>query len=340
MKLPLQRKTLINILGHIGYWLLFLAAPVMLFYSLISVKNQADNMLDIVRLVYTCLLLIAMFYFNYYYLIPKYLFSRKFLKYSLLLFLLYLALCGLPVIYANVVLRVQSAEPAALEFSDLFLLILMYTMLFVVTVSLRMRARWQHTEKEKLAAQLTYLKAQINPHFLFNILNGIYSETIEKAPQAADMIEKLSAMMRYTLHETKADYVPLEKELGFIQNYIDLQKNRFDENVKFSFSCQGDFENNQIAPLLLIPFIENAFKHGVNSEQNSAIAIKISCHKNELLLVVKNNKVDVEWVKNEAGGLGIANTQNRLQLIYPNKHHLTIDNAHAYYSVTLKLHLI
>lgn len=331
-----MNKSFKNILLHVGGWIVFLSVPVYLFLTLMSIKDEPTYALDMARLVYTCIILIVLFYVTYYVLIPKYLFHKNFLIYSLLFFLIYLALSGIPVILIEFVWEINN-EHQALEFFDLMLLILMYMILFLVSMVLRMSARWQHTEKERISAQLLYLKTQINPHFLFNTLNGIYSTAIDKAPETADMIEKLSSMMRYTLHDTKGDFVPLEKEIKYINNYIDLQKNRFDESVVLDFKLEGNFEENFIAPLLLIPFIENAFKHGVNSEEDSNIYIKISCENNELMLFVKNNKVIIEKGKEEASGLGIDNTKNRLELIYPGKHLLSISDKEDHFIVSLHI---
>jgi LytS/YehU family sensor histidine kinase len=320
---------------HILGWVVFLSIPVYLFSVLMVFKSW--NVYELFRLVFTCGVLISLFYFSYCVLIPRYLFSVKFYIYSAMLFFVYIILSGLPLMLFEFVLKLDIYEPEALEYFDLVLIIMMYLLSFVVSFALRMNARWQYTEKERMSAQLSYLKTQINPHFLFNTLNGIYAVAIDKAPLAADMIEKLSAMMRYTLHDTKSDFVPLEKEISYIDDYIVLQKVRFDESVKLSYICEGNFEQSQIAPLLLIPFIENAFKHGVNSEQDSDISIKLVCNNDELALQVKNNKVNVERSKLEASGLGIDNTKNRLNLLYPNKHLLSITENKDTFNVSLHI---
>ena len=218
--------------------------------------------------------------------------------------------------------------------------LLMFSVTFLTSLVLRLNTRWKETEKERLSAQLDYLKTQVNPHFLFNTLNSIYSITIGKAPQASEMVNKLSQMMRYSLKEAQLNYVPLEKEINYIQNYIDLQKVRFDDSVRFNYEIKGDFSNKQIAPLLLIPFIENAFKHGVNSEQDSYIQINLNIIGNELKLKVTNNKVDIETDQEEKSGIGINNTKSRLMLIYPNNHSLKIIDSETHFTVYLTLNLL
>jgi LytS/YehU family sensor histidine kinase len=217
--------------------------------------------------------------------------------------------------------------------------LLMFIVTFLASIGLRLNSQWKQTEKERLSAQLSYLKTQINPHFLFNTLNSIYAVTIVKVPKGAEMVAKLSEMMRYALKETQSDFVSLEKEINYINNYIDLQKIRFDKSIKYSYIVEGEYDNNQIAPLLLIPFIENAFKHGVNSEQDSNIRIKISITNNELNLHVTNNKVDIESLPEEKSGLGIKNTKHRLELIYPSKHLLVISETETLFDVLLHIEL-
>jgi LytS/YehU family sensor histidine kinase len=215
----------------------------------------------------------------------------------------------------------------------------MFILVLVTSIALRVNSRWKQTEKERLAAQLAYLKTQINPHFLFNILNNIYSEAIDKSPRAADMIERLSGMMRYTLRETQNDFVQLEDEIDYITNYIELQKVGFDSTVQLKFKTSGYFYDKQIAPLILITFIENAFKHGVNSEQDSNIAITIDVKNHELHLEVLNKKVVKETNFNDKSGLGIENTKHRLELLYPNKHLLSIDDNSTTFNISLYINL-
>lgn len=217
--------------------------------------------------------------------------------------------------------------------------ILMYISVFVSSIALRMNSRLQQIEKFKYNTQLNNLRAQINPHFLFNTLNSIYSVTIKKAPEAADMVEKLAEMMRFTLKESQSDYVPLSKEIEYVQNYIELQKMRFDENVKITFQVTGDMKQFRIAPLILIPFIENAFKYGVNSEEDSLINIQIVLEQSSLSVLVHNNKVFLENSMVEKNGVGIENTLKRLDLIYPHQHQCVIKETDKDFTVTLQITL-
>jgi LytS/YehU family sensor histidine kinase len=199
--------------------------------------------------------------------------------------------------------------------------------------------RLRQAESEKLSAKIASLRSQINPHFLFNTLNNIYATAIDTSPKAADMVDKLSAMMRYTMKETQQDFVLLEDEINYINNFIELQRLRLDRSVKLEYDTLQNIPDLQIAPMLLIPFIENAFKHGVNSEQKSHIKIELAINKAELQLTVVNNKVNVQKDITERSGLGINNTWHRLNLVYPSKHLLVINDTEKEFSVSLHINL-
>jgi LytS/YehU family sensor histidine kinase len=209
----------------------------------------------------------------------------------------------------------------------------------VISIALAYSHRLRQIEQEKLSAQLASLKSQINPHFLFNTLNSIYATALDTSPRSADMVDKLSEMMRYTMKETQKDFVMLEDELNYNNSYIALQKIRLDKSVKIEYCNPIDFTSLQIAPMLLIPFIENAFKHGVNSEQRSHIRINVELQKKELHLSVSNNKVTTQQHTTERTGLGMENTKNRLEMIYPGKHLLVINESEKHFEVSLHIDL-
>lgn len=217
---------------------------------------------------------------------------------------------------------------------------LIFLTLIGLLIGLYSRTR-KHLEMilaEKNRAEISYLKSQINPHFLFNTFNSIYSLAIrEGADQTAGGMLKLSGMMRYVVSESSHEFVPLQQEIDYILNFIELQKLRLDPGVRFRFQMHGDVEEKQIAPLILIPFIENAFKHGVNPDENSAIDIHIEITENDLTLFVKNNKVTTEHYAGDSLGLGIENTRNRLNLIYKGDYSLKIQEDQDSYSTMLKI---
>ncbi len=216
---------------------------------------------------------------------------------------------------------------------------LKFLLVFLISIALRIYRNWQTAEEEKYKAELAFLKSQINPHFLFNTLNGIYVQAIRKVENTAPSIMKLSSIMRYVISEGHRPLVPLEKEIGYVTDYIDLQKMRLSDSMKVDYQLNILQENLTIAPLILITFIENAFKHGVSTEEDGIIRITIDVADSQLLMNVRNNKYKVTLREEEQSGIGIDNTKRRLNLMYPDKHELTINNNDTSYSVTLKLNL-
>lgn len=183
---------------------------------------------------------------------------------------------------------------------------------------LRVTERYYKTENAKQKAEINYLLAQINPHFLFNALNSIYTLTIkEKAPNSSTSVLKLAGMLRYVFTETNNNFVTLEKEIECINDYIDLQALRLTKNVLLDYQVSGKYDEKLIAPMLMMPFIENAFKHGVSNDEKSVIRIAIDNKDKFLNLKVENTKVTIDATTIGKSGLGIENVKSRLQLIYP-----------------------
>jgi len=195
--------------------------------------------------------------------------------------------------------------------------------------------QWQTTKDQMLNTEISFLKAQINPHFLFNTLNSIYALTLVKSEHAPDAVVKLSGMMRYSVSEANQSQVSLASEISYISNYIELQKLRITDKIVITFDVTGDPENKDIAPFLLIPFVENAFKYGVNSEENSDIWIKIEINDTDLQMQIENNKVFVRKTKDYGASIGIKNTKKRLQLLYPGAHLLKIRDGKYDFTVSL-----
>ena len=215
-----------------------------------------------------------------------------------------------------------------------------FSIVLILSALIRLNNRLRQTEKEKVNAELSYLKAQINPHFLFNTLNSIYSSAIqENADSTATAVVKLSGMMRYVISEAHNDFVSLEKEINYISDYIELQKIRLGDTVQVKYHVTGVTAGKKIAPLVLISFIENAFKHGVNPEQSSVIAIEIAITEETLQLLVSNSKVRTINAGTIRHNIGLENTRNRLKLLYPSKHELLINEDEKEYVVLLKINL-
>lgn len=286
---------------------------------------------------------LIMFYFNYFFLIPKYLLVKKYWLYFLFLLL---AIATVFLLSSAIFFFSDFINPETNQAVEKIIpviivnAILLWLLSIVSSILWAIHNRLKQTESEKLTAQIASLKSQINPHFLFNTLNNIYATAIDTSPKAADMVDKLSEMMRYTMKDTQQDFVLLEDEINYIDNFIELQRIRLDRSVKLEFDSLENIPDLQIAPMLLIPFIENAFKHGVNSEQKSHIKIEIKMNNTEFQLKVINNKVDVQKDISEGSGLGIENTKHRLNLIYPSKHLLVINDTEKEFSVSLHINLL
>jgi sensor histidine kinase YesM len=194
----------------------------------------------------------------------------------------------------------------------------------------------KEAEKEKLNTELAMLKNQINPHFLFNTLNTIYSLALMKSDLTAEAVMKLSDMMRYVIQDVNHDQVPLETEIEYIRYYVELQKLRLSDNVDLQLEIRGDPQPFRIAPMILIPFVENAFKYGTTSRGSATILVKITIGDKFLDFRV-SNQIFESRNNNETFGIGINNTRQRLQLTYPGKHDLELTNNGKVYIVNLRI---
>lgn len=330
---------------HVIAWTLLLLVPYLSTFQVIKSIVLDIHEITFLPIFVLSFVLIGIFYVNYFVLIPRYLLTKRYLIYAATFLSCIVTAIG----FSWLIFHLFGLNPSTIDENHPILLkispiaranaFLMLLISFVASISLALNNKLKQTEQEKLSAQISTLKAQINPHFLFNTLNNIYATAISTSPQAADMVERLSEMMRYTMKEIQNDFVPLEEEINYINNYIELQKIRLDSKVKLVYNIPGNYYDLQIAPMLLIPFIENAFKHGVNAEQDSCIKINIEVNNEELDLLVVNNKVSTQNDTTERSGLGIENTKYRLQLIYPAKHLLAIKETEAKFNVSLYINL-
>jgi two-component system, LytTR family, sensor kinase len=195
-------------------------------------------------------------------------------------------------------------------------------------------------ETDNARLELNFLKMQINPHFLFNTLNNLYSMVVDKDEVTSGVIIKLSDLMRYTLYESSTEKVPLEKEIKFISDYISLESLRHDEQTKIKTEVTGEMTGYEIAPMILITFIENAFKHGINASiRSNWVHILMRNDNGTLFFQVSNSRNEAAKKDEKAHGIGIINVRRRLQLIYPNEHELDIKTFPDTYQITLKLQL-
>ncbi len=290
---------------------------------------------------------ISLFYLNYLVYIPLLLDRKRYAWYGLAAMGSIVLFCflkyGVALIYKEYALTHMNGK--AIHFAD-YMWSAFFTGLIFVFLSnvLKFSIDWflneriqRDLENQRLTAELSFLKSQINPHFLFNSLNSIYSLAYQRSETTPEAILKLSEIMRYMLYESNDNKVDLEKEIHYLQNYIDLQKIRFGYRAFVEFEVTGDISGQRIAPLLLISFIENAFKHGVANDPATPIKMSLAVKSDELLFHIENKKHNNN--RDAVGGIGLINVQRRLNLLYPGKYVLDIKDTETCYVCNLSLKL-
>jgi LytS/YehU family sensor histidine kinase len=213
-------------------------------------------------------------------------------------------------------------------------------MLRFATGWFELEAKRKQMENDKLMNELKFLKAQINPHFLFNTLNNLYYLAYSQSPNTTEVIAKLSQMMRYMIYDSNYQQVLLSKEIEYMQNYISLERLRLNNEVPIDFEVEGETDNKLITPMIFITFLENAFKHGVSANNpDSWVKISIKIKGNECIYTVENSKLKSVSDSKEKSGIGLQNLKRRLELSYPDKHSLKTDEQSDRYFVQLNLTL-
>lgn len=291
----------------------------------------------------------ALVYFNIFFLVPKYLTGKRLWIYALLLVLSCMLITPLKVVVLFFIFNnYHDVQVALIEnqhwyFSTFLLIGGLSTVYAIITDWKKQEKDQQELQTKTVESELRFLKTQINPHFLFNTLNSLYALTIKKSDNAPEVVLMLSEMMRYMLYECNEPEVPLSKEVNYIENYLNLEKLRVAKNANIKFEVEGKIENQTIAPLLFIPFIENSFKHGMSNQiSNAFIAIKMQINKENIVFSVKNSKPQALAMANfnrKSGGIGLVNVKRRLDLLYPKKNELTIEDNLDEYSICLKIML-
>lgn len=300
----------------------------------------SDNFLYVIIFHIT---IIAAVYLNIKILIKNYIFQGRFVLY--LISALGLAALAAILNYALFDFFIDLLFPKMFFLSwfkiwELILIMGVYMAITAIAFLLWQYALTLLSKKEKIQNELFALKAQINPHFLFNNLNTIYSMAEKGDPRTKDVILELSDFLRYVLYDTSSDKIPLEKEIEIIKTYVALQKERINPNfTEIILNIHGSFSQVQIAPLLLLPLIENCFKHGIG-QRKGTIRIEIKYVNQQLYLKTWNGKELREDIANlKQGGIGIKNVEKRLNLLYPGKHVLLFDKGGDYFSADLKIDL-
>lgn len=350
----MQNKKIVQIIIHLTAWACFLMLPI-IFYPRPKDASLVPEQTFSLFFILSNFLYIAFYYLNANLLIPKLLVKKKMVAYTTILVLLLVFFGVFPRLYQFFIGDIQrfssifrpnrprNFRPPLLSPGSIaiFLLVFVFsTGIKVINQWLRSEQRTKEIQNEKLQTELSYLKAQINPHFLFNTLNNIYSLAADRSEKTAEAVMKLANIMRYVLSEARNDLVPLEKEIQFTTHYIELQKMRITDKTKVEFTIIGDPAGIQIPPLLFLPFVENAFKYGVSTREMSPIIILLEIKKDRIFLEVINNKHASSSMKStDNTGIGINNTRRRLDLIYPDHYSLETTQTPTLYTATLSIDL-
>jgi sensor histidine kinase YesM len=336
-----------GILMHLLFWVLSLVLFVVLIFLTRHFRLQAMNFQTAINIILTLSFLAVSVYINLLILLPLFFKKHHYLLFSLLEILnIALFIC----LNYFVSMAFERKHPNFVnEMIAEFLLVLVFlvitTLIKFTRDSLALQdanLRIKEIERENMVSELRALKAQINPHFFFNTLNSIYSLSLDKSEKTPELILKLSELMRYILYETRDDYVSMEKQLEFLQNYIYMEQLRTEEKIMIEMEVKGEHKDLMVAPLLFVPFIENAFKH-VGKEKNNPSFILISfdlTNPVKIFFTVKNKKSNsTEPVDGNNEGIGLINVRKRLNLLYPSKHELKISDAGDVFEVRLTLDL-
>jgi sensor histidine kinase YesM len=341
---PWYKNKWVNIFLHGAFWLLFFLLPYLLHPSYQDDEPQRRRFPqnDSIRFnLLKCLFWMMLFYLNAYILIPRLVYRKKYLIYVLCAFVLLGLLCLFEFAY----FFMANNQGNVFHVRN-FILFNLFSFLFLLAGSTTYRMfadknREEQRTREKLAenlkSELSFLRSQMSPHFMFNVINNIIALARKKSDLVEPSLIKLSSLMRYFLYEHEHDKVPLGKEIEYLQSYIDLQQQRFSRTI-VHLDVQRIDGAYEIEPMLLIPFVENAFKHGI--VQNGAIDIVLEAKQGMLHFSVVNQfSEEAGLIKDKTSGIGLANVQRRLDLLYDKRHVLMISKRDGWFRVSLELKL-
>ena len=289
-------------------------------------------------------------YFTAYFILPKFLLTQKYIPFFISLFLSMCTIVLLQRAIAYYLLYPQTDYKKALELPFFHLpqfyriWISTYSFAFLFS-GIRLFSSWikeqkrqQELENQSMHSEMALLRSQINPHFLFNTLNNIDLLVFKDQQKASDSIVKLSEIMRYMLYEANADQVSLTREIQYIQSMVDLMRLRLVNPDFIQFEVIGNAENRKIPPMLLVPFVENAFKHGKKSGKAPGIVIKLQIRPDEYHFMVRNKVQEAfNTSKDGTGGIGLSNVKRRLALLYPKNHRLDIQHSMDRFEIHLQI---
>ena len=332
---------------HIVGWGILICSP--LFFTGRSGVNSVE---DYVRGIIVPLSFMSIFYINYIWLIKRFLFRREtrwFLLCNVLLILTMMGLVHLCMTYAipDEMMKHPHPRPLRDEIGFHAINVAIYSLVTGLSVAIRMTNGWyqveanqRELERERAEAELSNLKSQLNPHFLFNTLNNIYSLIAFSPEKAQEAVHDLSRLLRYVLYESNQPLVPIEKDLDFLRNYIELMRIRLPRHVDLQTDIEAATPGVMIAPLLFISLVENAFKHGVSNSQPSFIQITIRQAGDTVSCSIRNSYFPKSAGDKSGSGIGLSNLEKRLSLLYPECYHFTYGKEGENYVAHLVIHKI
>lgn len=323
--LPKPWEWLIHAVG----WGIFLLFP---FFFSGRHSEATITWMDYARFFVNFVSIVIVFYVNYLYLVKRFLFTRQIWGFVLVNLVLFMVLAIATHLMMDLIpppSDIERRRPPRPDFKFWFIIFdyIKFTFATVFSIALKMTRSWYKTEAERKEleqsrseAELQNLKSQLNPHFLFNTLNNIYSLITISADRAQEAVHELSRMLRYVLYESNARYVTIGKELDFVYNYIELMRIRLPEHVEVKTEINILSPDTLIAPLLFITPIENAFKHGVSNNKPSFIHLEINAEADKVICSIKNSYFPKSEQDKSGSGIGLTNLKRRLNLLYPGKH--------------------
>jgi two-component system, LytTR family, sensor histidine kinase AlgZ len=333
------------VLMHLSFWCVYLS----FFIYQVSSRGKQDvdwfRVLTVVSIQVIFAMIIG--YLNYFFFLPRFLSEKKGWRYFFEFAVTFAILITLRIHVERFFIDGYTHQEQYL-YSARFIVHVVTTNFFIVVFlgMIRFAVGWfefeahkKNVENERLIAELNFLKAQINPHFLFNTLNNLYYLAYTQSANTTEVIAKLSQMMRYMIYDSNYQQVPLTKEIEYMQNYISLERLRLNDQIPIDFKIEGTTEGVLITPLILITFLENAFKHGVSNNHPGAwVRILIQLKGKECIYRVENSKIPTSKPEaEEKSGIGLQNVKRRLELSYPEKHQLSIEDNADRYLVELKI---
>ncbi len=336
-------------LPHFIGLLLFLILPIFVFD-----RNNDRAIYWMYSYYYQLTFMIAAFYVNYLLIVPRFFFSKKKVYFFVILFLFTVLLLATSQ-YLYDTFQFESFRPGnniaegnrhpksrfglhPKLIDNFFLLLIVFGFSSGMAIIQHLRkteSKQKEIEKARVDSELAFLKNQISPHFFFNALNNIYGLIAIDSDKAQEAVEKLSGLMRYLIYDSNIDSIELQKEFDFTLKYIELMQQRLSPKVKLNVDISPKIPAGQISPLLFIPFIENAFKHGVSYRETSFISIQLKTENSKVIFKCTNSVPARKEQKGSEGGVGVANIQKRLDLIYGNLFQLDIDIVDKEYHVQL-----